>query len=173
MKSKAALAIIVIAIAAIAVVLGLHLKDYRDTSAKELEAQQKIASQLEAISGRLEKLANPSASGRSESNELCAIFDIDAMGNCKPGSKIMFLPLRWGNDQLPIVAVGRYCDLNYPVVWNNGGVTCIRARLSAAELEIQKEEQEEAAKKQAAEQGASNAKDGKNDGAKDSAKAGR
>lgn len=58
---------------------------------------------------------------------LCNVFDFDSATNCAVGSKIVFTPLRWGNDQLPIYFAGQFCDLNYAVVSNNGGVTCIKA----------------------------------------------
>lgn len=64
---------------------------------------------------------------RSQSNQVCNVFVFDAAANCAVGSKIVFTPLRWGNDQLPIYFAGQYCDLNYAVVSNNGGVTCIKA----------------------------------------------
>jgi hypothetical protein len=44
---------------------------------------------------------------------------------CKPGQKIVFLPSRWGNEQLPILFASVNCDLRYSVVLTNGGVTCI------------------------------------------------
>lgn len=64
---------------------------------------------------------------RSQSNLVCNVFDFDSATNCAVGSKIVFTPLRWGNDQLPIYFAGHFCDLNYAVVSNNGGVTCIKA----------------------------------------------
>lgn len=67
------------------------------------------------------------AAPRSQSNQVCNVFVFDAAANCAVGSKIVFTPLRWGNDQLPIFFAGQFCDLNYAVVSNNGGVTCIKA----------------------------------------------
>lgn len=67
------------------------------------------------------------ATPRSQSNQVCNVFVFDAAANCATGSKIVFTPLRWGNDQLPIYFAGQFCDLNYAVVSNNGGVTCIKA----------------------------------------------
>ena len=67
------------------------------------------------------------ATPRSQSNQVCNVFVFDAAANCAVGSKIVFTPLRWGNDQLPIFFAGQFCDLNYAVVSNNGGVTCIKA----------------------------------------------
>ena len=42
------------------------------------------------------------ATPRSQSNQVCNVFVFDAAANCAVGSKIVFTPLRWGNDQLPI-----------------------------------------------------------------------
>lgn len=44
---------------------------------------------------------------------------------CNPGQKVVFLPDRWGNDQLPILFAAVNCDLKYSVAMNSGGVTCI------------------------------------------------
>lgn len=67
------------------------------------------------------------ATPRSQSNQFFNVFVFDAAANCAVGSKIVFTPLRWGNDQLQIFFAGQFCDLNYAVVSNNGGVTCIKA----------------------------------------------
>lgn len=64
---------------------------------------------------------------RSRSNNVCSVLIFDAAADCAVGSKIVFTPLRSGNEQLPIYFAGQYCDLNYAVVSNNGGVTCIKA----------------------------------------------
>ena len=94
----------------------------------------------------------------AEGSHTCLVFAADAVSSCKPGQKVVFMPLRWGNDQLPIF-VSQYCDLNYTVVWNNGGVTCIRAQYTDAELE-----QMERERKEAEEQGKA---EGQGDGAKE------
>ena len=44
---------------------------------------------------------------------------------CKAGQKAVFLPPRWGNEQLPILFAAVNCDLRYAVALTNGGVTCI------------------------------------------------
>ncbi len=64
---------------------------------------------------------------RSQSNQVCNVFVFDAAEKCAVGSKIVFTPLRRVNDHLPIFFAGQFCDLNYAVVSNNGGVTCIKA----------------------------------------------
>lgn len=67
------------------------------------------------------------ATPRSQSNQVCNVFVFDVAANCAVGSKIVFTPLRWGNAQLPIFFAGQFCVLNYAVVSNKGGVTCIKA----------------------------------------------
>lgn len=46
-------------------------------------------------------------------------------GDCKPGTKIAFLPQRWGNEQLPVMFAAANCDMRYSVLHTNGGVVCI------------------------------------------------
>ncbi|MGN0915573.1 MAG: hypothetical protein ACI4NE_04385 [Succinivibrio sp.] len=58
---------------------------------------------------------------------VCLAFNTGAIENCQKGSQLLFLPQTWGNDQLPILVAGYNCDFNHPVVYNNGGVTCIKA----------------------------------------------
>lgn len=44
---------------------------------------------------------------------------------CRAGQKVVFLPDRWGNAQLPILFAAVNCDLRYAVALTNGAVTCI------------------------------------------------
>lgn len=44
---------------------------------------------------------------------------------CKAGQKIVFLPTKWGNEQLPVFFAAVNCDLRYSVVLTPGAVTCI------------------------------------------------
>ena len=67
------------------------------------------------------------ATPRSQSNQVCNVVVFDAAANCAVGSKIVFTPLSWGNDQLPFFFAVPFCDLNYVVVSTNVGVTCIKA----------------------------------------------
>ena len=46
---------------------------------------------------------------------------------CIPGQKIVFLPSRWGNEQLPILFAAVNCDMRYSIALTNGGVACIYA----------------------------------------------
>jgi hypothetical protein len=61
-------------------------------------------------------------------SQLCEVsgwqHDVTASA-CKPGQKIVFLPARFGNEQLPILFASVNCDLRYSVALTNGGVTCI------------------------------------------------
>lgn len=81
------------------------------------------------------------ATPRSQSNQVCNVFVFDVAANCAVGSKIVFTPLRWGNDQLPIFFAVQFCVLNYAVVSNKGGVTCIKAT-PYEELQAQDNNQE-------------------------------
>ena len=49
----------------------------------------------------------------------------DVAASCKAGQKVVFLPDRWGNEQLPVIFAAVNCDLRYSVVLTNGAVTCI------------------------------------------------
>ena len=78
---------------------------------------------------------NPMAVGVSQ-DEPCMVdvfFKKDVASKCKKGQKVVYLPDRWGNEQLPILFSGINCDLRYGIVSNNGGVTCIFVGLSPAE----------------------------------------
>lgn len=59
-------------------------------------------------------------------SDSCMFSDIkDAKKGCKNGQVAIFLPMQWGNEQLPILAASAFCDYRYSVVQNNGGVSCI------------------------------------------------
>ena len=49
---------------------------------------------------------------------------------CKPGQKVVFLPDRWGNEQLPILFAAVNCDHRYSFALTNGGVSCIYTPLT-------------------------------------------
>ncbi len=49
----------------------------------------------------------------------------DAIKQCKNGQVAVFLPMQWGNDQLPVAAASSFCDYRFQIVQNNGGVSCI------------------------------------------------
>ena len=55
-----------------------------------------------------------------------------AKRTCTPGQKIVFLPSRWGNEQLPILFAAVNCDMRYSVALTNGGVACIYAPIDVA-----------------------------------------
>lgn len=57
----------------------------------------------------------------------CVALDADAAYACATGTKVIFMPARFGNPQLPIYVAGTACDLSKAVVYNEGGFTCIKA----------------------------------------------
>jgi len=79
--------------------------------------------------------------------ELCMAFDMNSIGNCQKGTKLMFLPQRWGNDQLPIIVAGSHCDFNHPVVYNNGGVACVKLSEAVVQSSEQKDPPKQEGKK--------------------------
>lgn len=59
---------------------------------------------------------------------LCQVDDWGRLGVaavCEPGQKVVFLPQRWGSEQLPVIFAAVNCDLRYEVVLTNGAVACI------------------------------------------------
>ena len=63
---------------------------------------------------------------QQESNRICYVTDFDTRG-CKKGDTILFLPEKWGNEQLPVNFAAQNCDFSKQIAWTNGGVTCIFA----------------------------------------------
>lgn len=61
-------------------------------------------------------------------DSLCEVTDwrYDAVAKiCTSGQKVVFLPSRFGNEQLPILFAAVNCDLRFSVALTNGAVTCI------------------------------------------------
>jgi len=58
---------------------------------------------------------------------LCVVSNVP--DRCKEGQLSWFAPDSWGNDQLPLKFAAFSCDYRYPIVWNNGGVSCIYTNL--------------------------------------------
>jgi hypothetical protein len=56
---------------------------------------------------------------------LCQVDDYRVATACRPGQKIVFLPARFGNEQLPVMFAALNCDLRYNVALTQGAVTCI------------------------------------------------
>lgn len=63
-------------------------------------------------------LATVSAEAR-----VCLVHDFDMTG-CQKGEQILFLPQKWGSEQLPIDFIATNCDLEKPFAHTNGAVTC-------------------------------------------------
>lgn len=69
----------------------------------------------------------PSASAIDQKN-ICQVDNWERESvaqSCSPGQKVIYLPTRWGNEQLPILFAAVNCDLQYAVVQSPGAVTCI------------------------------------------------
>lgn len=57
---------------------------------------------------------------------VCYVTDFDTRG-CVKGDELLYLPERWGNEQLPIDFIAKKCDFSKQISWTNGGVTCVYA----------------------------------------------
>lgn len=57
--------------------------------------------------------------------EVSAWAHDDVAKACERGQKVVFLPNRWGNEQLPVIFAAVNCDLRYSVALTNGAVACI------------------------------------------------
>lgn len=59
--------------------------------------------------------------------QVSTLKQVDIAKACMPGQKMVYLPQRFGNKQLPIIFAALNCDLRYSVALTNGAVTCIYA----------------------------------------------
>ena len=76
-------------------------------------------------------------------SEVCKVSDwlpIEVAQRCTPGQKVVFLPSRFGNEQLPVIFAALNCDLRYTVAMTNGGVACIHA---PGKIPVEEEEEGE------------------------------
>ncbi len=73
------------------------------------------------------------ASGQTTLCEVDTWQRIATAAACKPGEKVVFLPKRWGNDQLPVIFAAINCDMRYAVAMTSGAVTCIYAPIKVEE----------------------------------------
>lgn len=77
----------------------------------------------------------PSASGEAPeqpalaANTLCQVDQSFDISHCNNGNRFLFQPSRFGSEQLPLVVIANFCDIQHPVHFNNGGVVCIFKRL--------------------------------------------
>lgn len=56
----------------------------------------------------------------------CILSDLNDIAGCQKGDQLIYLPPKFGNEQIPVLAAA-FCDLRLSVVWTNGGLTCIYA----------------------------------------------
>lgn len=63
--------------------------------------------------------------------DICVTQEVRVESGCKPGQRVVFMPARFGNEQLPVMFASMNCDLRYAVAMTNGGVTCIYLKARA------------------------------------------
>lgn len=54
------------------------------------------------------------------------VSDFDLTG-CRKGDEVLYMPNRWGNEQLPINFIAAVCDMSKQIAYNNSAVACIYA----------------------------------------------
>lgn len=57
---------------------------------------------------------------------VCMVSDFDLTG-CRKGDEVLYMPNRWGNEQLPINFIAVVCDMSKQIAYNNTAVACIYA----------------------------------------------
>jgi hypothetical protein len=58
-------------------------------------------------------------------DQICVTSEVRVESDCRPGQRVVFMPGRWGNEQLPVMFAAMNCDLRYTVAMTQGGVTCV------------------------------------------------
>lgn len=87
--------------------------------------------------------ASGPAAGAIDQTNLCEVssWEHEAVKDaCTPGQKVVYLPQRFGNAQLPIIFAAVNCDLRYTVALTEGAVTCIYCPIAPAVVEPAEEE---------------------------------
>ncbi len=70
----------------------------------------------------------PVTAATPDQENLCEVHEWErdaTAAACRAGQKIVFLPDRFGNEQVPILFAAVNCDLRDTVALTNGGVTCV------------------------------------------------
>jgi hypothetical protein len=60
-----------------------------------------------------------------DQSSICRFNSHDTAKQCKERQLAFFQPEIFGNEQLPLVVAATYCDFNFPVLHNTGGVVCV------------------------------------------------
>ena len=125
-----------LAVFIVGIISGAALIKYIDVSQKQLaeqilQEQKKLAEQAQEQKQIAEKKAIPNNFRVDQSGKTiptynsCVVSEFDSSHGA-PGDLLIYLPMQWGNDQLPIIFAARNCDLANNVVYDKGGVTCIK-----------------------------------------------
>jgi len=74
-------------------------------------------------------LAHCGQSQAKPRSRLCYVTTIeDAYTSCHEGDIVVFLPLVYGNEQLPVLAAAAFCDHSKSIALTIGGVSCVFTR---------------------------------------------
>lgn len=56
---------------------------------------------------------------------LCAFSNDEEAKKCRSGDVAIWLPQRWGNEQLAPITAAKYCDFDKSIALTNGAVSCV------------------------------------------------
>ena len=111
--------------------MEFELKKQESAYQEKIQEAQKLAEEKNTATKVIPSNFKVDANKRTiPTYKRCQTSEIS--NNCSAGDLITFTPNRWGNDQLPIFAAATFCDFNLSIVYNNGGVTCIKRDVDVA-----------------------------------------
>lgn len=125
--------LLILAVFISGIISGAALIKYTDISQKQLAKQilqeQKQGAQEQNNLAKQKTIPNNfnvDKSGKTiPTYNPCMVSDLDA-SHCTPGDLVIYLPMQWGNEQLPVIFAARNCDFSNNIVYDKGGVTCIK-----------------------------------------------
>lgn len=74
----------------------------------------------------LDKFLPGKISEPEEPPQYCLVEGFGMIDLCPEGKLMFFAPNSFGNKQLPLAVIARYCDTKQPVYYNDGGVVCTK-----------------------------------------------
>jgi len=69
----------------------------------------------------------------SQTQEICVIDQSFELSKCQTGQNLFFQPSTFGNEQLPLIVISYFCDINKPIHFNKSGVVCIYRKNQSTE----------------------------------------
>lgn len=71
-------------------------------------------------------LFDQSALAATAHKRVCEVEDVSRVpARCRPRDILLFAPITFGSEQLPVETAAWNCDFNSPIVWTRGAVACV------------------------------------------------